>query len=324
MAHEYCYFLHDECVRALVEYEKAKVHIVTVKFKSGVSAKEFQKLAQDDPTAALFKTGHPKAARRVMLNTITMAMVSDCMHHAFEALKCFEKRKIVVAFNLLRKPLKQNLLYLAWIFGDEDAFYKDFMTGNPENLSQKKIGNIRKEIFAKAIAKMPPGSPFDPDILESIIYARKYEQGFEMLFEHAVHLITVERLELRTSPQNFNFIFKNYADDDTYENVYRWLPYCLFFLSHCVIGLFNRMKKMPKGAHTAFAVRSLTGFSLVASDDPDTTLELLEQMLPGVACPHCKTPLKMTIHNASRIVMTESYRCSCCGRKNPLPFSWIF
>jgi hypothetical protein len=160
LAHSYCFFLNDECVRALVEYEAARAHLVTINLKSRINAEEFNRLSEDDPVEALARTGYPAEARRVVINTIIMAMVSDCLHHIFEALKCFEKRKIIVGFNLLRKPLKQNLLYLAWMLGDEDRFYTDFTSGNPESLSQKKMGNARRQIFAKAISKMTSGLPF--------------------------------------------------------------------------------------------------------------------------------------------------------------------
>jgi hypothetical protein len=266
LAHSFCFFLHDECVRALVEYEAAGAHLVRISTsESQVSAEEFSRLAKEDPTEAfaLVKTGYPAEARRIVINTIIMGMVSDCLHHIFEALKCFEKRKVVVGFNLLRKPLKQNLLYLAWMFGDEDGFYTEFMSRNPENLSQKKVGNLRQKIFTNAIAKMPKGSPFIPEVLEKLIYDRKFDYGFERAFEHAVHLITIERLELRTTPQNFNFIFKSYADDDTYDALYSWAPYLLFFLAHAILGLFDRMRKMQGAVKTAFAVRSLFAFTLL-------------------------------------------------------------
>lgn len=325
LAHSYSFFLHDECVRALVEYESAGAHLVRVNFKSHVNTEEFSKLAKADPTEALMKTGHPAEAQRVIINTITMAMVSDCLHHVFEALKCFEKRKIVVGFNLLRKPLKQNLLYLAWMLGDENEFYTEFMSGNPENLSQKKLGNVRKEIFAKSIKKMPDGLPFIPEIIEKLIYDRKYDFGFERAFEHAVHLITIERLELRTEPHNFNFIFKNHADDDTYDALYQWLPYLLFFLAHVILELFDRMRNMDDGVKTAFAVRSLFAYTLLdGGKGGKATLNELNKMLADVTCNHCKAPLKITSHNAGRILLTDSFRCTRCRHKNLLAFSWAF
>src|SRR3546814_2540245 len=81
---------------------------------------------------------YTQQARKLVLNQVTMALVSDCLHHIYEALICIEKRKIVVAFNLLRKPLKDSLLQLSWMFGDENAFYDAFTSGNPEELSRSE------------------------------------------------------------------------------------------------------------------------------------------------------------------------------------------
>ena len=98
----------------LKEYAERRAEQVTVKFESGITAKEFREIANSEGTIeALSKTGHPKEAKRVVLNQVTMAMVSDCLHHIFEGLKRLEKRKIIVALNLLWKPLKDNLTYLA-------------------------------------------------------------------------------------------------------------------------------------------------------------------------------------------------------------------
>lgn len=105
LAHEYAFFLHDEAGRLLVEYEGAEAHFVKVKFKSKRDAKAFDNPEDSSGLTVLRKLGYEKQARRVILNQITMAMVSDCLHHIYEALICLEKRKVIVACNLLRKPL---------------------------------------------------------------------------------------------------------------------------------------------------------------------------------------------------------------------------
>jgi hypothetical protein len=323
--HEYCFFLHDQCVQMLKQYEDARANLVTVNFQSNVTAKKFQEIADsEDPIHALRETGHPDEAKRVILNQITMAMVSDCLHHLYEGLTCFEKRKIVVALNVLRKPLKDNLLYLAWMFGDEAGFYQEFTTGNPERLAKKRLGMIRADVLSKAVAQTTLGSVMDASLLAAILYDNTSAHGLEGLFQHAVHLITVERIELRTSPENFNFIFKSYADDDIYHEVYNCLPYVLLFLSHMIAGLFNSMKEMDAGARNAFHLRSLFGFLLLEGKSARAAQDALEAMLPDrVDCDACGARLALTHHNAARIVMTDSFRCTRCGRIRTFPFSWL-
>jgi hypothetical protein len=129
LAHEYCFFLHDESARILVEYEVAQAHVVTVKFRNKTELRLFNERAdKEDPITAMRAGGYETQARRVILNKITMALVSDCQHHIYEPLRCLEKRKVIVALNLLRKPLTDSLLYLSWMLSDEDRFYHAFAT----------------------------------------------------------------------------------------------------------------------------------------------------------------------------------------------------
>ncbi len=259
----------------------------------------------------------------MVLNQITMAMVSDCLHHVFEALRCLEKRKIIVAINLLRKPLKDNLTYLAWMLGDEDSFYAEFMTGEPERLTHSRLGNKRLEIFTKAIARTRLANMLDASILNALLFDRRRTDGLEGYFQHAVHLVTIQHLELRTAPKNFNFIFANPEEDEIYHVVYAILPYALLFLSHVCAALFDRIRAMDDGARNAFYVRSTCGYCLV--EGKGKTEDMLDEVLSqSLVCPKCKSKFQISRHSAARIVLTESYRCSKCRRVSPFPFSWLF
>lgn len=320
-----CYFLHDECVRVLKEYEVAKAPVVTLKFKSRAEADAFQKLAQQDSITALQGIGRHRHARKVILNQITMAMTSDCLHHIFEALRCFEKRKVIVGFNLLRKPLKDSLVYLSWMLADEEDFYANFSEGDPTRLSPKIIGNRRKEIFKSAIVKADLGNVIEANTLNEVLFDKTSSESFEPLFQHAVHLITIQNAELRTSPLNFNFIFKNMNDEDVYPGIYRWLPYILLYLSHVIMALFERIRPMDKGSRCAFQSRSLYGFALACDLNTEQCLgDLREIMGKLLKCGHCGHPLKVTRRNGARLMMTESFRCTSCQRINPFPFAWAF
>lgn len=322
--HEYCFLLHDQCVIMLKEYAEKRAEHVTITFESEITVKEFREVADsEDAIEALRKTGHPKEAKRVVLNQITMAMVFDCLHHIFEALRCMEKRKVVVTLNLLRKPLKDNLTYLAWMLGDEDEFYNELMTGEPERLTHSRLGNKRLEIFAKAIAHTQLAKMLDASILNAALFDRRRADGLEGYFQHAVHLVTVQHLELRTTPQNFNFIFANPEDDELYHVVYGILPYALLFLSHVCVALFDRMRAMDAAARDAFFVRTTCGYGLV--EDKGKTEDMLDQILSqSLSCPKCRSTLQITRYNSARIVMTEWYRCPQCRRISAFPFSWLF
>lgn len=326
LAHEYCYFLHDQSVQLLVEYEAAEAHIVSFKFANKNEATRFKKVAKTDAIEALSAIGRHEDARRVVLNTITMALVSDCLHHVYEALQCMEKRKSIVAFNLLRKPLMDNLLYLSWILADEDSFFSCFMKGDPELLTQKKLGSRRVAIVAEALKKTALDSYLDADFIVNTIFEAKNSQGLYGVMQQAVHLITAQRPEVRTSPQNFNFVFKSHSDNDVYDGVYELLPPLLLYLAHVNLELFQRIKPMDEGAKSAFVFRTTHGLRLIGDADEvlATRRHLTCLLQEDLGCSSCGANLVITEHNCARILLTESYRCTSCRRQIDFPFSWLF
>ena len=324
--HEFCFFLHDECVRAFKEYAEADAHRVKVEFERVTDADRFAEIADENDTIeALQKLGYVNAAKKVILNTITMAMISDCLLHIYEALMCLEKRKVVVALNLLRKPLKDSLPYLMWMYSNSDEFYSEFMKGNPEELSQTKLGNIRERLFLDAIRKLDTDTIFDAKSLNEIIFNRKSPDSLEGYFQHAVHLITIKYDVTRTAPQNFNFIFKSPEDDDIYETIYRYLPYVLCFLSHVVIELLDEVKDMDKGAKSAFRTRAVLGMYLIEETEYDRSIRVLKDVFgDALSCPNCSSDLKITRYNATKIILTETFRCTNCRQIHSLPLSYLF
>ena len=324
--HEFCFFLHDECVRAFEEYAETDAYSVKVEFKRTTDANRFAEIANgSDTLEALQKLGYGNAARKVILNTVTMAIVSDCLLHVYEALTCLERRKVVVALNLLRKPLKDSLLYLMWMYSRPDEFYDEFMKGNPEELSQTRLGNIRESLFLDAIRKLDANAIFDAKSLNEIIFDRNNPDGLEGYFQHAVHLVTVKYDVTRTAPQNFNFIFKSPADDDIYETIYRYLPYILCFLSYIIIELLDEVKSMDKGAKLAFRIRALLGMHLIEDTKYNYSIQVLKDTLGSdIVCPNCRADMKITRYNATKILLTETFRCANCRQIHSLPFSYLF
>jgi hypothetical protein len=325
LAHEYCFFLHDEGARLLVEHEGVGTHKVSVEFRNKAEAKAFHEHAdKEGPIKAMRFGGYEAEARKVILNEITRAMASDCLHHIYEALRCLEKRKVIVALNLLRKPLTDNLLYLSWMLGDEDRFYHAFTTNSPKGITSSILKGKRADIISSALAVTDVAGVVDADFIDRTLFAQANPSGFQKLFQHAVHLVTVQRMELETSPENFNFIFKPYNDDDLYELIYEGLPHILLYLSHVIFGLFQRMAASDDGAKKAFFVRSMLGLQLVMGEENEINVIGILAALTAMECPDCHSALKITPHNAARLVLTESYRCTGCGVAHPFPFSWIF
>lgn len=318
LPHELCFFIHDECARAFVEYEGAEAHIETITLKNDEEINRFENLSREFGAIEGLRTlGYNEVSKKIILNTISMAMISDYLHHMYEALRCLEKRKFIVGINLLRKPLKENVLYLAWMLGRRDEFYTKFTTGDPSLIAQSAIGQARKAIYSEAIDQIGYGSFIDSDLIESVIYSRKKDGGLELLFQHAVHLVTQKYPELRTAPENFNFIFKSPVDDDVYEAIYHHLPYLMLFSSHIIMSILNRIKEMDSTSMALFHARSVLAFNLVEGSERSHTLSEISRMVPdSTSCSNCLSKCKVTLYNALSMLLRSEFRCSCCQRRN--------
>ena len=322
---ELCFFFHDECTRALIEYETARAHIETIKFRTSTEAEKFNVLVKNtDVVGALRELGYRDASKRVVLNTIRMAMISDCLHHVYEALRCFEKRKFIVGFNLLRKPLTENLLYISWMYGREDEFYCQFTEGGPKALTMKELGEKRKTIYADAIANLDQDYMFDPETLVNTINNKRNDSGYQSLFQHAVHLVTTWNPQMQTEAENFNFIFKNPSDDDVYDFLYESLPMILLFMSHVIVGVFDRMEIMDETSRHLFELRTVLAYHLVAGSDKPLALSAFEEMLAvWPKCFMCSREGKVTVYNALGMLLKSEFRCTYCGALSPyLLFSY--
>jgi len=60
-----------------------------------------------------------------------------------EALKALEKRKFVVAFALLRKPLKQSLMFATWICADAQNFFTQLERSPADYMEEKDLPKER-------------------------------------------------------------------------------------------------------------------------------------------------------------------------------------
>ena len=312
--HELCFFLHDECLRVLVEYENAEAHIETIQFTSTEESKKFVELAKNSDTVeALRKLGFHNASKTVVVNTISMAMISDALNHIYEALMCFEKRKMIVGLNLLRKPLKESLLYLAFIHGSCDDFFDLFTRGDSKFYSPSSLGNKRRDILESAIQHLDFMQIFDATHIENTIYSRQNNFGFEAFCQHAVHLVTIRYEELKTSPENFNFIFRDPLDDEIYHLIYDNLPYILLFMSHVVIGIFNKMQEMDFTSKHLFHIKTIYLYDLIAGTDKHASLSDFKRTIStSLCCPRCSIKCKITLYNAVNLLLHSRLRCTIC------------
>lgn len=324
--HEFCFFLHDCLVQLLVEYEASGAHnVVSDAFREATAAQE-QKLRNLDLLEFLKEEGLVDLYHHHIVSHLVVALTADMLHFLFEALTCFEKRKFSVGFSVLRKPLKEHLLYLAWILADEKGFVSRFSENGYQTL---KLGAIlpeqRVELYERAIEKLPIGDAFDAALIAEVIYSKQHDYGFEPTWQRATHLVTSMGQLLKTERYSLNFIFDDPRENHYYEFLYSKLPYILTFMSQITLEGFNRISELNSltFSHLLIVVMGCYEALFLKGSKQHVANMIRKDLKKFLKCIHCSAPLKLTKKNAPNLYMSEQLRCTQCGLLSDMPLYWI-
>lgn len=241
-AHEFCFFLHDKILEMLIEYDAHGVQdIVIDTFEKIVTEAGREDDFKDvELLAYMKKHGLIEPYKHHIVSHVVLALTADMLHFLYEALSCFEKRKFSVAFSLLRKPLKEHLLFLSWILADEDDFVSRFESNNYISFSGV-TKEKRLSIIKQAISKLYVKEAFSEENIWNYVYSKHHENGFESTWQRATHLTTSQSELLKTEDYSFNFIFEDAYDDYYYDFLKKNLPYLFLYLSQITLASFNRI-----------------------------------------------------------------------------------
>lgn len=323
-AHEFCIHLHDQILRLLVEYEQSGAHHWV--------ATAFEKVLHDsggqdadvDMLQFLKEHGLVRPYQHHIVSHLVLGLTSDMLHFLYEALMCFEKRKFAVGFALLRKPLKENLLFLAWLLGDEHDFISRFEKDNYTTLNGL-TPERRQKIFERSIARLATKTLFSPDLLEAMIFSKSHDNSFEPIWQRASHLITSQGSRLRTEDLNINFIFHDAGSDNLFEVLYSSLPYVLIYAVQVALQCFATILQTNEHTTSHLILTSMGSYECLFDDKPkDGVTAMLGKALRGfLKCVHCSQPLRLTRPNAINMYLRETLTCHKCNLASPFPLYWL-
>lgn len=323
--HEFCFYLHDQMAELLVQYESSGAHEWVVKAFDHAKKEHGIPNADIDILSILRQNELVPFYRHHIVSHLVFGLTTDMLHFLYEALICFEKRKFAVAFSLLRKPLKENLLFLSWLLGAEDDFIARFEKDNYTTLNGLDAPR-RQEILSAAIARLSTKEAFAAELLEGMIFSKTHDHSFEPIWQRATHLITSQGVALRTEDLNINFIFHDTFSDDLYEALYRNLPYVMLYAIQVALECFARV--LPSNEHTTshLLLVSMGAYECLfdGRKRSGVTTMLRRHLKPFLKCIHCKAPTKLTRTNAIGMYLRELVECQKCGLATPMPLYWMF
>jgi hypothetical protein len=311
--HEFCFFLHDLMVGMLLRAEEGQVSTVNVHLDEG-EALEF-----------LMQSGRRDLAMRVTLNNASLALYADLLHFLCEALKALERRKFAVAFTLLRKPLKQNLMFATWMCADESDFFTQLERSPADHMEDKNLPPERRlSLMRQALQQTLDPTAFNAQLLHDILFDKNLANGLAPLFDKAAHLVTSRGRLMRTEELNLNFIFIDSTENELFAVLYWRLAYVCMYLVSLQIALYSRMQSVAEPYPKWVALISAGCFEALFGAREASIVKTLNRNLRDVLhCPHCGAKVRVTKQRAARFFISQNLLCRSCGLEHQFPLFWL-
>lgn len=317
--HSFCFWIHDLIADGLRQAEAARAANVHVIFRDDEDKKAFE--AAPDIITYAFESDRLDLARRIALNQSVIPLYADALHFMFEGMSMLEKHKHTVSIALFRKPLRQNLLFLTWIFADEHDYFSRFHAdasnlGDSRTLTPERIKELLKAANAKLKVK------FDTDLIYKMIFDKRNESGLGHYFDQALHLVT-NHAAIKTENLNLNMIFTAPSNDDIYDGIYHVLAYVFMYLLFLEVEMFGQMTKVPEFYRQWLDTATWTAYDAVFGDSSRTVDEFNAGGGELLTCILCKKPLLLTRENALDFFAAERITCPHCKTFQGFPLYWL-
>lgn len=232
LAHAVSFFLHDELSGLLLELERSDSLSVPFELTEG-EGEELDGLSGEQLWEWLVRSDRADIVVDLTYRQLTAAVVADACHFLCESLLASGKGKLTVAYALLRKPFKENLLLLEWLCASPGDLLQRF---NGASIDPYVLNRLPKEkrlevIQAAVTAVDLPG--IDAEMLWLIRYDKRSPNSLETLWTQATHLVTSVHPASATEPGNLNFVFsQRTAIESQWSHYYSIVPVILrYFLA---------------------------------------------------------------------------------------------
>ena len=142
--HNYLVYCNDVLVSMLQYVDEHRLTSMPFQFDSNEKAAEFDlnnQMYDSENTLWqdwLIENGYKESMYEIYYRHTLFSLVSDLCNYIIESINCAAKMKIAVSYALLRKPLKDSLGYIEWLFVNKNEMLNLLVNGSPEDLELKR------------------------------------------------------------------------------------------------------------------------------------------------------------------------------------------
>lgn len=260
----------------------------------------------------LIENGYKTEAYASTKAHVFFSILTDFIYYMHESISCSERGKVTVAYSISRKPIKDNLFYLAWLLSDSDELITSILNEKPQEFDVSKIDiKVKEEIFRNAGLKI--NFPVDTDLLVDVIYKKDSPRGLSKIWDQSLHIITANK-RYPTSVGNLNFIF---ADDNVWyehwKTYYEKITFIMAFMVEISIAIFEEIYNSNETLKEFNNFIRSMKYDLTFSEEfnPEMYLELMGVIT--VTCDICSEKYNLEDEVAIEFIYDYLFTCPYCS-----------
>lgn len=303
--HNFLTFCNDVLVSILQYSDKNKVSTIQIDFNNEETTKAFENA--EDWQEWLIDNGFKEEMYEAYYRHTLLSLTSDFCHYMLESINCAAKMKVAVSYALLRKPLKDTLGYIEWLYADRVEMLDLLTHGKPENMTiTKELAKKHTEVVE---TKFGGSSFFD------FRYSKTEQSSLEHIWNNANHLITTKYKLSKTEPGNLNFVF---ADEkclrEFSDYYYLVVPAVMMYAVNLIAAMFEEFAPLNEYTLIMNRFNRITHSTSVLEEPSVIEItKMFNEMDVPIVCPRCGSKKKMTNKKMLEF-MKGKYRCKRCFR----------
>lgn len=304
--HQFLLTCNDVCASILKEVDRKKLCTYKINFSTEEEGAMFAQVSKDGEgwQQWLIDHGYGMDLYKVYYAHTFYSLVADFCNFIYESICCAATMKVSVAYALLRKPLKDNLAYIEWLYIDHRDMIDKLLYNDPQSLKYD-IAEVKKR--TESINKSTGLEPF-----YNFRYSRDDVNSLEHVWNNANHIITTRPDYSKTKQESLNFIFVT-GDllEDLTSYYYSMVPDLLAYATDLICLVFEALIDLNEQTIRAnYIVRALRHARAISDECFQEMSNNFRKIKAGIDCPRCKKHIPLNTKNTLSLI-DKQFRCNC-------------
>jgi hypothetical protein len=304
--HDYLTYCNDTLASILMYADRCKLSTTKIYFASSDQASAFEKISKNeqDWQKWLIDNGFKEQIYSIYYRHTLFSLIVDFCHYMLESINCAAKMKVAVSYALLRKPLKDALGFIEWLYIDRNEIINLLINGTATDLL---LEGERPKYISRKIKEMK-----DEDNYFDFRYEKNADISLERIWNKASHLITKAEY-CRTENGTFNFVFD---DEDILQEFTRYyylvVPAIMSYALDLIVPMFEELASLNKYTVLMnYVIRTNRKMVMLGFDNTKDLVSLFEDSNMSVICPRCGKKEVVSKKSITKL-MSGNYRCNRC------------